>query len=434
MSGGKIGAALRRNRKSSTRCPVRMKLGLEDDTDFTPRKAMLVSMYKKMKKRVGKKSDELKKTRDKLKVALSCESQLEMLKSILTTESYAVVKTHIDQGQRHPKGRRFSLTMKLIALSLWRSGSKNYSILCTLFTLPSVDTLQSMLNNFDMVPGFNVKYIAMLMIQAKTVDPQDLYVNVLWDETKVEEFLMHDKKKDYILGYEELNNGERGKNIATEALVFLMTSINRSCKGRFKQPIAYYLTSTAVKGEKLKDLVIFWLKVLIIIGFKPVMTTCDQNSTNISAVKLMGATQEKPTVSILNRLIVCTFDPPHILKCVRNLLLKNDLQIGESVIKLKYFRAVLDEDLKLNPRTCPKLHKEHLEPSGKTKMKVNKAAQLLSGHVANSMEGLVNSKIIPDEARHTVKLTRMVDHMFDSWNGRHDDKGECALLFKFDLH
>lgn len=393
------------------------------DKDVTPRKAYLLDLCKKMKNRVERKRRSLKIIKAELKNAKTIKSCMEKLTPLLTKQSVEIVRTQISQGARHPKGHRFTLQLKLIALTLWRCGPRNYGVLQTMFTFPSVDRLQALLKNFELLPGLNIKLFSLLMLQTKTMNPRDIYINLIWDETRVERNLSYDSARDYIFGYDDLGQGQRGKGIASEVLIFFITSISAT-KSRFKYPIAFYLTSSAVKGEKLKCLISFWLHMLTLIGLKPVLTTCDQNSTNINALQALGATQQSPFINILNRRVVCTFDPPHILKCIRNLLLKNDLYFknNSNCVKFEYYCKLYEEDSKLDPRRCPKLTKDHLNPKGKVKMRVSKATQLMSNHTADGMLSLVDAKVLPREALDTVKFTRSMDQMLDSFNGRPGDE------------
>ena len=56
-------------------------------------------------------------------------------------------------------------------------------------------------------------------------------------------------------------------------------------------------------------------------------TVCDMGTNNVKAMKLLGSTGEEPFFQFQNHAIATIYDPPHLLKCTRNLFLKNDVQV-----------------------------------------------------------------------------------------------------------
>jgi len=55
-------------------------------------------------------------------------------------------------------------------------------------------------------------------------------------------------------------------------------------------------------------------------------------ANNFKALKLLGATRWKPLFKFQNREIVTVYDPPHLLKCTRNLFLKYDMQFQSQLM------------------------------------------------------------------------------------------------------
>ena len=53
---------------------------------------------------------------------------------------------------------------------------------------------------------------------------------------------------------------------------------------------------------------------------------CDVGTNNVKAMKLLGSTRSEPFFQFQNQAIATIYDPPHILKCTRNLFLKYDVQ------------------------------------------------------------------------------------------------------------
>ena len=120
------------------------------------------------------------------------------------------------------------------------------------------------------------------------------------------------------------------------------------------------------------------------------------------------------------------FDPPHLLKSVRNKLKDHDFLLDNKVISWKYIEKVYDiESAKPNMlRLVPKLTKQHMELPAFSKMKVKIAAQVFSNTVQAAMMTYVCSGHLPQEACQTAAFVKNMDSLFDMFNstGKHDVK------------
>lgn len=79
------------------------------------------------------------------------------------------------------------------------------------------------------------------------------------------------------------------------------------------------------------------------------------------------------------------FDPPHLIKCVRNNLMKYSFPFGQHVATWKDIEAIYEKDTSLPIRSTPKLTEKHIHPNNFQKMKVKLATQVLSHTVAASL-------------------------------------------------
>lgn len=95
--------------------------------------------------------------------------------------------------------------------------------------------------------------------------------------------------------------------------------------------------------------------------------------------------------------IVPLYDPPHLLKCMRNNLLTKNLNFNYngknqtaswSHIETLYGLDKQNEIYEL--RTLPKLTESHIIPSKIKKMRVSVAAQVFSHRVASTMNLMAN--------------------------------------------
>ena len=76
--------------------------------------------------------------------------------------------------------------------------------------------------------------------------------------------------------------------------------------------------------------------------------------------------------------ILYIFDPPHIIKAIRNNLMNYNFQFDEKVACWNDLTALYKIDSKNAIRSCPKLTSRHMSPNGFMKIKVKLATQVLS--------------------------------------------------------
>ena len=96
-------------------------------------------------------------------------------------------------------------------------------------------------------------------------------------------------------------------------------------ESRSNQLVAYYFIHGSTKAGLLKK---FFEEVLCTCqnaGPYVIATVCDMGANIVSALQMLGATRRKPFFEFQNQEIVTVYDPPHILKCTRNLFRKYDV-------------------------------------------------------------------------------------------------------------
>lgn len=57
-----------------------------------------------------------------------------------------------------------------------------------------------------------------------------------------------------------------------------------------------------------------------------VATVCDLSTVNLKVLKTLGVTASNPFFYHCGREVVSILDPPHLLKCTRNLLMKHNIE------------------------------------------------------------------------------------------------------------
>jgi len=86
----------------------------------------------------------------------------------------------------------------------------------------------------------------------------------------------------------------------------------------WKQPLAYYFACNTTPAAKLKELVCNVVVKLKTVGLTVVCVICDQGATNMQMFSMFGVTTERPSAVTDGQNAFFMFDPPHLLKSVRN--------------------------------------------------------------------------------------------------------------------
>ena len=134
---------------------------------------------------------------------------------------------------------------------------------------------------------------------------------------------------------------------------------------------------------------------LDVIGLRIVVVMSDMGSNFYSLANHLGITPEKPWFMHNNKVYFLMFDPPHLIKCIRNNLMKYSFKFGNLVASWKDIEVFYDKDKSLTIRSAPKLTERHLHPNNFAKMKVKYATQILSHTVAASLCTYVSLGVLP---------------------------------------
>jgi len=221
----------------------------------------------------------------------------------------------------------------------------------------------------------------------------DRYCCLLFDEMSIRENVRFNQKLDCIEGYEDYGT-ERTCHIANHALVFMVRGLHR----KWKQPVAYYFIRGSTNAGLLRKFLEDVLGACQNAGLRVVATVCDMGANNVRALQDMGATRWKPFFEFQNQEIVTVYDPPHLLKCTRNLFRKYDVQFQSELIhnqrpvtaKWEHILNVYQLDKSNIVRLFYKLTDAHLAPVAQDAMKVSLAAQVMSHTVGASLNGLAS--------------------------------------------
>ncbi|KMR04828.1 heterogeneous nuclear ribonucleoprotein l-like protein [Lasius niger] len=241
---------------------------------------------------------------------------------------------------------------------------------------------------------------------AQMNDKRDKLCVLMWDEMSLEANLQYDQLNDKIIGFEDWGH-RRTSLIADHVLVFMARGI---WKG-WKILLCYSFCKSQTKSAQLLRCIKEIIKELTQAGLTIIATVCDQRGPNMTSIKklledsrskcIQTGQEYRGIIKLFGQNIVPIYDPPHLLKGIRNNLLYKNLEINTTnsktnerqfaswdIIELAYKMDINTNTLN---RQVPKLTDEHVIRSKIKKMKVKCAAQVFSGRLSAYIE--YNSKI-----------------------------------------
>ncbi|KAF9405327.1 hypothetical protein HW555_013897 [Spodoptera exigua] len=141
------------------------------------------------------------------------------------------------------------------------------------------------------------------------------------------------------------------------------------------------------------------IRRLYAIGLRVIATVCDQGATNRhnGRTSKRRKVEKNKTFEVDGEEIIPLYDPPHLIKGIRNNL----------IIKFK-----IDD--------------RHVVPNKISKMKVKCATQVISRSVAANMGYLASMGILPKECQETADLLLFFDNVFESVNGSYGNSKKRA--------
>uniref|UniRef100_A0A1Y1NHP2 THAP-type domain-containing protein n=1 Tax=Photinus pyralis TaxID=7054 RepID=A0A1Y1NHP2_PHOPY len=388
---------------------------------------------------------ELATTKRRLKEAQNVLLSEDFLKLKLNETSAIFFMGQLKNQAISPKGRRYTLADKTFALAVMKQSPKGYKFLQLIFALPSRKTLLNLLHKVPFKAGVNVHIFDHLKLTAEKMDPRNRYCIIIFDEIALEPSIQYNTGADSFDGFQD-NGTESTKVpiIADKGMVFMARGIFK----KWKQPLSFYFN----KGGMKSDMIAHTLKTNIIAaqsaGLEVIGTVCDQGAPNRSAINLLysetnrifkSRDQENRLFGFLvnDKEIVPLYDPPHLLKCMRNLLFDHDIEYeikGKTMTaKWEHIANLVSLDQVEEDTDYRMLHKiTNLHIQNRKKMKVAYAAQIFSKRVASLLRGLarLSPHNIPTNATETAELVLFMDKCFDSVNGSkyvQENRLRCAV-------
>ena len=165
--------------------------------------------------------------------------------------------------------------------------------------------------------------------------------------------------------------------------------------------------------------------------------------TKVPTFFLLQRTKEPPRFEMRGKKYFVIFDPPHLLKSVRNNLLKYKLEFGHKASSWDGVKSFYQREHKLAIRMAPKPTEKHIDPNGFLKMSVKLASQIFSHSVAAGIYAYVSMNVLNSSVIGTAEFIEKMDRIFDSVDSlsfrdlkvqlRHFTKDSFVLIFYFVL-
>ncbi|KRT84953.1 hypothetical protein AMK59_277 [Oryctes borbonicus] len=343
------------------------------------------------------------------------------------------IKAQLRNYNRKKSSRRFSEDDKVFALTLFKSSPRCYKLLRGIFALPSKTILLQTLRKFPFKTGINDNVLESLKLRISKMSKYDRYSILMFDEMQLSANITYNISEDCFVGFQDVGE-ETHKVIANHVLVFML----RGLRSKWKQPLAYYFVYRTMSSAQLYVTIKSVIRACQNIGLNIVATVSDQGSTNRGAVSLLmsetnrlcaqkGEENKYLGYLIDNKEVVHIFDPPHLLKCLRNTFLDNNIHfLWEGVQKTASWSHVImfyendqgNDDIRL----VPKLTDRHIYKEKINKMKVSLAAQIFSQRLSATMRKFAGCNIpgvmvLEKSAADTADFLLFIDKVFDSVNG-----------------
>ena len=278
--------------------------------------------------------------------------------------------------------------------------------------MPCPGTLRKSMASLEVRPGMCPRLVELFAIKTQSMTEQEKVTSVLMDEVALRSELWYNPHTDEIEGYEDLGHLGRTNKVATHALVFMLRGI--FCN--WKQPLCYLLTCGPCKAVIIESFLIEVIKTTVRIGLTPKVLIADQGTNNQSLYKRLGIQPSKPYFHVGDLRIVALFDPPHLLKSIRNNFKNHGFIINEIIISWKYIYDFYKLDSKLQVRMARKLLLKHVILPAFSHLGVAMAAQVLSHSVATGIKTLVKQKLMPATAIPSADFCEKFDQLFNAFN------------------
>lgn len=346
------------------------------------------------------------------------------------------VKVLIQMQKRHEKKCPYLQEEKDLSLRFfYRSPSFYRAMRADGFKLPCISLIRKWNNVLNLQPGACNNLMSIIADKAKAMRPTQKQCMISFDEMSIKKWLTYNSAQDKVEGYQDLGGERRAPKFATHALVMMA----RGLQSNWKQPLCYFLSAGPMKATELKNMLISVIKSTLNAGLDVKGIVCDQGTSNQSVFKKLGITTEKTHFQVAGKKIYAFYDVPHIIKSIRNNLVKYNFRDNNGIISWQYIKDLYKLESKNALRNITKLSERHILITCWSKMSVKLAAQVFSRSVWDAMLTAMRLKkkngfpYLDKKALNTANFVKIINDIFDCLNSRvaYDKNPLCCGLSDF---
>ena len=279
---------------------------------------------------------------------------------------------------------RWSSTDKVIGIAILYKSPQAYHLLRTMFSLPSITVLKNYLCKIKLAPGFvNSTLLFLLKKHGELMSSIDKHCLIVIDAMCIKSQLKYDQSKNRICGRITDGYGSCSLQIATHAFVVMI----RGLASNWKFIMGYVFIHNTLSDIKLKNVVDKVVTAAESVGFLVHGCVMDLEINQQKFCKTFCTAQNNNWMvhpCDNSRKFWVFFDPPHLLKCIRNNLHKYWIKFGldDFCARWEHLQEFWSLEKKGEIRLCPKVSDRHFNYGNFEKMKVKLAAQIFSHSVA----------------------------------------------------
>ena len=260
-------------------------MNVKRQKDLTPKAKHFYKKYVDSGRKLAKLSNKLGSFKEKFTAAqkLASSKKFENLFNHVNTPTYNFILSQVRTQKQKPKARRFTIDEKILCLTLLKASGKGYKLLSKIFSLPSKNTLSTLLNKIPFRAGINKNMFNTLKISVDKMKKIDRFAILIFDEMAIDSTIHYSTKEDEFIGLHDLGNGNRKPQLADHVNVCMIKGIFR----HWKQPLSYTLSCGPTKSIDIKKLITDIIRECAAIGLTILATVCDQGGPNQAAINYL---------------------------------------------------------------------------------------------------------------------------------------------------
>ncbi|KAH7965109.1 hypothetical protein HPB49_003424 [Dermacentor silvarum] len=296
--------------------------------------------------------------------------------------------------RKSAKGFRYQAEWILECMNMRMKSKRRYEHLRKrkIMLLPGRTCLQRYLHSFKSGYGFSRNVFVALREKCCQMPEQQCHGGIISDEIKLSESLSldHYGNVDGLVDLGQFSSSIASMSLADHALVVLFQPLT----GKWHQVLGAFASRGNVKADVLTRIIVEAVIMLENYFLRVDFFTTDAAAWNRSmwrSSRISGKIHRVISKTVhpvdSRRHLHFISDFPHLIKNVRNSLLKHPFTTPEGTASINHVRAAWarDQQSSVTLKTMPRVHKAIVRPDGFEKMRVNYAFRLFSDEIRRGL-------------------------------------------------